>query len=399
MCPFARRAPEDRPRRFCAALTLLALAASACVDAARSPHDPTAPPILALVPVAQGFDDPVYLTAPPGDGARLFVVERTGRVRIVRAGATLGRPFLDLSARVSTAGGEQGLLAIAFHPEYARNGRLYASYTNSRGDSRIVRYRVSADPDVVDPASGDTVLAVEQPYANHNGGLLAFGPDGYLYVGLGDGGSGGDPLGHAQNTSTLLGSLLRLDVDGGDPYAVPADNPFVGQPGARPEIWAYGLRNPWRFSFDRSSGALYIADVGQSAREEVDYQPAGSSGGRNYGWNVMEGSICYSPRTDCVTTGLTLPVYDYPHPQGCSITGGYVYRGSAYPSLQGRYFFGDYCSGFIRSFVVVDGRALDVQDHTDDVGPVPQLSSFGEDGMGELYVLSLAGSIWRIGAR
>jgi glucose/arabinose dehydrogenase len=351
-----------------------------------------------LLLVAGGFEEPVYLTAPPGDAARLFVVERTGRVRIVRGGTVLARPFLDLSERVSTLGSEQGLLSIAFHPEHASNGRFYASYTNTAGDTRIVRYTLSADPDVADAASGDTVLAVDQPYANHNGGLVAFGPDGYLYVGLGDGGAGGDPHGHGQNPGTLLGSLLRLDVDVATRYAVPGDNPFVRRTGARPEIWALGLRNPWRFSFDRGNGDLYIADVGQSAREEVSFEPGRSAGGRNYGWNIMEGSVCYSPRTGCATTGLTLPVYDYAHPEGCSITGGYVYRGSAYPALRGRYFFGDYCGGFIRSFVVVDGQAVGVQDHSRNAGLVPRLSSFGEDGVGELYVSSLSGSIWRITA-
>lgn len=352
---------------------------------------------VALEPVADGFSSSLYLTAPPGDLDRLFVVERGGRIKIVKDGQVLGTPFLDLSGEV-TAGGERGLLSLAFHPEYASNGYFYVDYTDAdSAASHVVRYTVSSDPDVADPGSASPVLAVAQPFANHNGGLLAFGPDDKLYVGLGDGGSGGDPNGNGQNRSTLLATILRLDVDGGSPYAIPADNPFVGDPSARAEIWAYGLRNPWRFSFDRQTGDLYIADVGQSAHEEVDFEPSSSAGGVNYGWNIMEGSSCYSPPSGCSMTGLTLPVYDYPHSEGCSITGGYVYRGGASPSLQGRYFFADYCSGWIRSLRVADnGVAIDLQDHTDDLGTLSPVSSFGEDAAGELYVLSLDGSVWRI---
>jgi glucose/arabinose dehydrogenase len=226
--------------------------------------------------------------------------------------------------------------------------------------------------------------------------MLAFGPDGMLYVGMGDGGNGGDPDNYAQRPSTLLGSMLRLDVDGGSPYAIPGDNPFVGHPTYREETWAYGLRNPWRYSFDRMTGDLYIADVGQIRLEEVSVQPASSAGGENYGWRVMEGPDCYNPPSGCSTAGLTLPVYSYDHGAGCSITGGYVYRGSTFPALAGRYFFGDYCSGWIRSFVFQNGAPVGVQDHTAEVGTLSQISSFGEDGAGELYVVSLGGTVYRI---
>ncbi|MEX2048483.1 MAG: PQQ-dependent sugar dehydrogenase [Gemmatimonadota bacterium] len=376
------------------ALLTMALTAVGC-------SDPAAPGLdtVALEPVAQGLTGAVYVTAPADDTERLFVVRRGGIVSIVRDGAPLATPFLDLTGAVAQ-GDEQGLLSIAFHPAYASNGYAYASYTNTDGDTRIVRYTVSADPDQLDPTTADTLLALDQPFTNHNGGLIAFGPDGYLYVGLGDGGSGNevDPDDNGQTLATLLGSLLRLDVDGGSPYAIPADNPFAGQTNARPEAWAYGLRNPWRFSFDRVTGDLYIADVGQSALEEVNFQPAASPGGENYGWRVMEGSLCHDPASGCNTSGLALPIYEYGHAEGCSVTGGYAYRGSAYPTLEGRYFFADFCGGWIRSFVVMNGVAQDVQDHTGDLGTLPQITSFGEDGVGELYVVSLGGGVWKLTA-
>jgi len=388
----ARRAPRM------ALVALVVTAAGACTDHATI-VEPLPPVHIALEPVTSGFTSPLYLTAPPGDTDRLFVVERGGRIKIVKDGQVLATPFLDLSAEV-TAGSERGLLSLAFHPEYASNGYFYVDYTDAdSAASHVVRYTVSSDPDMADAGSASALLSVAQPFANHNGGMLKFGPDGMLYVGLGDGGGGGDPTGNGQNTSTLLASILRLDVDGASPYAIPPDNPFVGDAGARAEIWAYGLRNPWRFSFDRETGDLYIADVGQNAHEEVDFEPSPSAGGVNYGWNVMEGSYCYRPSSGCSMTGLTLPVYDYPHTEGCSITGGYVYRGSASPSLEGRYFFSDYCAGWIRSFGVAGSgvaTAIDVQDHTVDVGTLSSVSSFGEDAAGELYVVSLDGSVWRI---
>ncbi len=345
---------------------------------------------LALEIVAAGLSNPLYLTAPAGD-ARLFVVEQVGRVRIVENGQLLSTPFLDITDRVGS-GGERGLLSIAFHPDYSANGYFYASYTENGGDTRIERYSVTADPNRADPSSANLVLSVEQPFGNHNGGLIVFGPDDMLYIGLGDGGSGGDPQGHGQNRNTLLGALLRIDVDGGGPFAVPADNPFVADPGARDEIWAYGLRNPWRFSFDREAGNLYIADVGQSRWEEVNVVPA-DSGGANYGWNVMEGAHCFASDT-CDSSNLVQPVVEYGHGEGCSITGGYVYRGSAIPEIRGHYFYSDFCSGFLRSFRYSGGAVSERREW--NVGGLGAVLSFGEDSDGELYVLSGEGRVYRL---
>jgi glucose/arabinose dehydrogenase len=325
-------------------------------------------------------------------------VEKGGRVLVINDGAVLDRPFLDLQALVSR-GGEQGLLSIAFHPQYASNGRFFVSYTDIAGDSRIVEHRVSGDPDVADPQPVGTVLAVEQPFSNHNGGLIVFGPDGMLYVGLGDGGSGGDPEENAQDLGTLLGKILRIDVDGSAPYEVPPDNPFVGQDGARGEVWAYGLRNPWRFSFDRASRDVYVADVGQNALEEVNAVPFAEAAGVNYGWDVMEGSRCFEPAQGCDRSGLTLPVEEYGHSGrfgACSVTGGHVYRGSALPDLQGVYFYGDFCAGFVQSFRFGGGAATERDEWPELAPPDGQLSSFGEDAAGELYVLSGAGSVYKV---
>jgi glucose/arabinose dehydrogenase len=375
---------------------LLVTSVVACADDGVAP-DPGVQVTIALDEVVSGLSSPVFVTAPPRDADRLFVVERGGRIRIVRDGSILPAPFLDLSGSV-LAGGEQGLLGMAFHPRYDTNGHFYVNHTDAAGATRVARFRVSADPDVAEAASEQPVLSVAQPFDNHNGGMIAFGPDGMLYIGMGDGGWGGDPQNHGQNPATLLGSMLRIDMDGASPYAIPADNPFVGHATYREETWAYGLRNPWRFSFDRGTGDAYIADVGQGAAEEVSHQPAGSAGGENYGWRITEGSRCFAPQSGCSTDGLTLPVHEYGHGPACSITGGYVYRGVDFPALQGRYFFGDFCAGWIHSFVLVEGGASDVQDHSDDVGTVSALASFGEDGRGELYVVSLGGTIYRIRA-
>ncbi|MGH7564288.1 MAG: PQQ-dependent sugar dehydrogenase, partial [Gemmatimonadota bacterium] len=295
---------EPHARRLCTAL-LLALAACGGDGEANEPTPPDDPDPIGeptLLEIANGLDFPVHLASPPGD-ERLFVVEKVGTIRVIREGEVLESPFLDIQNLVSGAN-EQGLLSVAFHPDYATNGRFFVDYTNLDGDTRVVEYRVSADSDRADPAPVGTILSVDQPFANHNGGLLVFGPDGMLYVGLGDGGSRGDPQGNGQNTATLLGSLLRIDIDGGAPYAIPSDNPFAGQAGSRGEIWAYGLRNPWRYSFDRGTGDLYIADVGQNDLEEVNAEP-GDEGGINYGWNLMEGTDCFR-NDDCDQTGLTL---------------------------------------------------------------------------------------------
>jgi hypothetical protein len=345
---------------------------------------------LRLVEVAGGFDSPLYVAAPPGD-PRLFVVEQTGRIRIVSGGQVLATPFLDLSAKISS-GGERGLLSVAFHPDYARNGYFYVDYTDRNGDTRVERYHVGATANLADPASAQLVIGIAQPYANHNGGLLLFGADGYLYVGMGDGGSGGDPQGNGQNQAVLLGKILRLDVNGAQPYAIPPTNPFVGQAGKRGEIWITGVRNPWRFSFDREAGLLYLADVGQNAWEEVDVIPA-AQGGLNFGWNLMEGLHCYGS-SSCSQQGLTLPVLEYSHADGCSITGGYVYRGSAIPALRGHYFYSDYCNGWLRSFRWDGAQAVDRREW--DVGSVGNVTSFGEDAAHELYLTSSNGRVYRL---
>jgi len=351
---------------------------------------PTPAAGLRLVEVASGFDQPVYLTAPAGD-PRLFVVEQTGKIRIVSGGALLPAPFLDISAKIS-AGGERGLLSMAFHPNYAQNGYFYVDYTDTQGDTRVERYRVSADANAADPASGQMVLTVAQPYSNHNGGLIKFGPDGYLYVALGDGGSGGDPQGNGQNPAALLGKILRIDVNGAAPYAIPPTNPLVGQTGKRPEVWITGVRNPWRFSFDRDAGLLYLADVGQNQWEEVHVTPA-ATGGLNFGWNLMEATHCYGSGS-CSQQGLTLPVLEYSHADGCSITGGYVYRGSQVPGVRGHYFYSDYCEGWIRSFRWDGSQAVDRKEW--EVGSIGNVTSFGEDAARELYVTSTNGKVYRL---
>ncbi|MBT8207243.1 MAG: hypothetical protein HKN07_10490 [Acidimicrobiia bacterium] len=340
-----------------------------------------------LIEHQSGFSTPILLTAPTDDD-RLFIVEKGGRIEIVAYGSVLPVPFLDLSASVSN-GSEQGLLGLAFHPDYAVNGKFYVSYTDLAGDSRVVEYKVSSDPNVADASTAKVVLTVDQPATNHNGGMIAFGPDRLLYVGLGDGGGGGDPFGNGQRTDTLLGAILRINIDTTGPYVIPADNPFSN------EVWAYGLRNPWRFSFDSATGDLYIGDVGQNAWEEITTSAAGVAG-VNHGWNVMEGNHCYSPSVGCSTAGLNLPAAEYGHGEGCSVTGGYVYRGSEVAALDGTYFYSDFCSGWIRSFVGLAGGGA--KDWTAEFGIVGNVTSFGTDGHDELYVLTSAGAIHRLSA-
>jgi hypothetical protein len=358
-------------------------------DAADGPN-PRLSSGLALEKVAEGLRRPLYLTAPPGD-PRLFVVEQRSAIRVIRDGRLLDRPFLDLSRELST-GNEQGLLGLAFHPRYRENGCFFVNSTDRSGDTRVERFRVSRDPDVADPTSREEVLRVDQPFANHNGGDVVFGPDGMLYIGMGDGGSAGDPHGNGQNRGSLLGKLLRIDVDHGRPYSIPPDNPFTGRPGLRGEIWAWGLRNPCRFSFDPAESLLYIADVGQDRWEEVDVVGARQPG-LNFGWNRMEGRHCFRAGR-CDTVGLELPVVEYGHGEGCSVTGGFVYRGSRIPSLVGHYLYADYCSGWIRSFHWSHGRVTDPRQWR---LPRPgQVTSFGEDAAGELYVLVDGGQVFRI---
>jgi glucose/arabinose dehydrogenase len=354
-----------------------------------SEASPSSPPGLAgarirLVPVAR-LEQPIAMAVRTGDRA-LYIAQKTGLVVALTPGSD-PRVVLDLTDRVSL-GSEQGLLGLAFSPD----GRfLYVDFTDVNGDTNVVEF--AFDDGGADPASERQVLLVEQPFSNHNGGELLFGPDGYLYVGLGDGGSAGDPMGNAQSLSTLLGKLLRISPRPaeGQPYAIPPDNPFVGRDGARPEIWAYGLRNPWRFSFDAATGDLWIGDVGQNLWEEIDLEPAGSGGGSDFGWDLLEGTHPFEGGSD---PGSVPPVYEYAHGDGsCAVTGGYVYRGDRIPDLAGAYVFGDYCRGVLEAFVPRDGRATQVR----ELGPkVSALASFGEDARGELYVLSLAGTVFRI---
>ena len=333
--------------------------------------------------ITAGLSSPVFLAQPLDDG-RIFVVEQGGRIRVVRNGVLQTTPFLDISTRV-LSGGERGLLSVAFHPQYATNHFFYVYFTQTNGDIQIERFTTTSNAEVADPATSKLIItAPHSTYSNHNGGLLAFGPDGMLYAGLGDGGGGGDPLGNGQNFNSLLGSLLRLDVDRGDPYAIPADNPFVNQANHRGEVWAKGLRNPWRYAFDAPTSLLYIADVGQGLHEEVDVV-ATNRAGLNYGWNVMEGLSCYNAST-CTQTGFEQPILDYGHTGGqCSITGGYVYRGSAIPAVRGHYFYSDYCAGFLRSFRYQNGVAVDQKDWGLTSSAV---ASFGVDFAGELYMIS-----------
>ena len=350
-----------------------------------------------LHPVTGGLYRPIYLTH-AGDGSgRLFVLEQNGRIRVLVDDVLQAEPFLDITALVSRdstrAFSERGLLGLAFHPDFAENGRFFVHYSDNNGHTVLERYSLRPDdPTMVDPASRLPLLRVDQPFANHNGGEIAFGPDGYLYMGLGDGGSAGDPLNHGQNPATLLGTILRLDVDADQGYDIPPDNPGLTQNLLlAPQIWAWGLRNPWRFSFDRVTGELYISDVGQDRLEEVNVQPADSPGGINYGWRAMEGSLPFSGEP--TASNMHPPSFEYDHSVGCSITGGYVYRGLTLPELQGIYFYGDWCSGYLwaawrdatANWQNILFRATGVQ-----------ISSFGEDEDGELYVLDYAGVIYRL---
>jgi glucose/arabinose dehydrogenase len=395
-------------------------------------------PQIQLTPVVTtGLEAPVHLTH-AGDGSgRLFIVEQAGRIRTY-TNQLRTAPFLDITATVrspfSSGGSEEGLLSAAFPPDYAKKGYFYVYYTNKAGNNQISRFHLGGDPNTADPDSEELIIQFEHPgQTNHNGGQMAFGPDGYLYIGTGDGGGGGDPLGNAQNPRSLLGKLLRIDVEGNpspepnptpqptpipadyhvffplwftdgrnspmtavnDSYSIPPDNPFVGDSSYRGEIWALGLRNPWRFSFDRQTGDLYVGDVGQGSWEEVDFQPASSTGGENYGWDILEGETCYGG-TNCDKSGFTMPVYVYSTQaqDNCAVTGGFVYRGQAYPSMQRIYFFGDYCSGVVLGMQQESG-AWTVQ-ALEDTNYL--ISSFGEDQSGELYVVDRNGGVYRITA-
>ncbi len=338
--------------------------------------------------VAEGFDRPVVLAPLPGDG-RLLVLEKSGTIRFLEEGRP-GAMFLDLSGSVSD-GNEQGLLGLAFDAGFAENGKLYVDYTDREGDTQIVAFTASGG--VADAASGKGLLSIDQPESNHNGGWVAVGPDGLLYIGMGDGGGGGDrhgEIGNGQNKDVLLGKILRIDPNGGEPYGIPAGNPFAAGGGA-PEVFLYGVRNPWRNAFDGET--LYIADVGQGAWEEIDVLKLREAAGANLGWRTMEGRECYPEGSMCVQGGMVLPVHVYGHDAGCSITGGIVYRGAALPALQGRYFFADYCSGVIEGLRYESGEATGLVNTGAELGSVGNVNAFGADEEGEMYVLIDDGTI------
>ncbi|HTM51756.1 MAG TPA: PQQ-dependent sugar dehydrogenase [Bryobacteraceae bacterium] len=340
-------------------------------------------PAVRPVLVAAGFAFPTTIASARDGSGRLFIAEQAGRIQILRAGRIAPVPFLDISDRVNCCG-ERGLLGLAFPPSFAAKRHFYVYYTAASGDLVISRFELSSNPDIADPSSETVILQIEhREFSNHNGGNLVFGPrDGYLYLGTGDGGGGGDSLLSSQNPGVLLGKLLRIDVESGEsPYSIPPGNPFAGKAGARPEVWAWGLRNPWRFSFDRLTGDLYIGDVGQEMWEEVDFQPASSPGGENYGWNPMEGNHCFL-EPDCSTEGLTLPVAEHSHAEGCTVVGGYVYRGTRFPALQGFYIYGDYCNG--RAWML--RKEGDVWRKSPPFETGIGISTFGEDEEGNLYV-------------
>ncbi len=369
--------------------------AAQAVSAANPTASPAAQPRLQRLLPSEELSRPVHLAEIPGSAGLLAVTEQRGVIRTFRpSGRKTGGVLLDIRRKVSRQGNEEGLLSLAFDPDFGRNRAMFVFYS-AAAPRRAVISRFTLEParPVARPATERIILQVEQPYSNHNGGQLAFGPDGFLYIALGDGGAGGDPLGHGQNRRTLLGAILRIDVRNptdSRPYRIPADNPFVrGPSGSRGEIWAYGLRNPWRFSFDRATGALYAADVGQNTMEEIDL----IVGGGNYGWNIMEGSLCYDPGVGCGRRGLKPPVAEYGHDQGSSVTGGFVYRGRALPFLRGRYLFGDFGSGTIWT-IPSEGAAP----HQPRVLLQTNLliSSFGEDEAGELYVLDLRGGVFKM---
>jgi len=366
---------------FCLPIFVFALACATAL---------AAPPQIKLQTFVSGLSNPVGMETPRDGTGRLFVLEQTGKIRIIQNGVLLASPFLDLSAKIEV-GSERGLLGLTFHPSYAQNGRFFVDYTqrvNGQLQSVIAEYHVSAN----DPNKADTtetvILVVDQPFDNHNGGQLAFGPDNYLYIAFGDGGSMGDPFGNGQNLGVLLGKILRIDINSGSPYAIPPDNPFVGNPSAKGEIWAYGLRNPWRFSFDRGTRRLFAGDVGQDSWEEVDIIQKGL----NYGWNIMEGFHCYNAPT-CNMTGLTLPIAEYSHAEGEAVIGGFVYRGSGISGLRGVYVFGDYVVGTIWGLIQRPGGVW-VRGQLLSSGKI--ISSFGQDTAGELYLVDYRGTVFKI---
>jgi glucose/arabinose dehydrogenase len=375
-------------------------AATVAIPTDTSPPQTKAAPLIpspdsvSWAPVTGGLDHPVGLTN-AGDGSgRLFVLEQRGRIRVIKNDQLLPLPFLDITDRVGMNGSEQGLLGLVFHPDYINNGFFYVDYTDAKANTVVARFKVSSNPDIADISSEKVLFNIKQPFPNHKGGELSFGPDGYLYIGMGDGGSEGDPLLNGQNLNTLLGTILRVNVDQGDPYSIPKDNPFVNG-GGWPEIWAYGLRNPWRFSFDRANGDLYISDVGQDKYEEIDYLPAGSPGGANFGWSYREG---FHPYKGTPPAGLKMvdPVWEYDHSQGCAIIGGAVYRGVNLPAWHGVYFYGDYCSGKVWGLKRGSNGVWQSQ-LLFETGA--SITSFGLDEAGEIYLVDGKGTIYRLGGK
>ena len=353
------------------------------------------PAAVKLTAVASGFKRPLYVTHAADGSNRVFLVEQVGKIWILNDGVRSELPFLDIAHLISPSAltqsfTEQGLLGLAFHPEYVSNGKFFVNYTDHVGSTNVARFQVSAsDPDIADSTSGQLIFQLRQPYANHNGGHIDFGPDGYLYIVLGDGGAANDPLGAGQNRQLLLASILRINVDGALPYEIPPDNPFVDDPAALDEIWAYGLRNVWRFTFDRLTGDMYMADVGQNQWEEINFQPADSKGGENYGWNVWEGNHLFAGGN---APNHVPPIYEFSHSFGCSVTGGNVYRGEAVPDLQAVYLFGDWCSGRIWA----SWRDHDLAWYTAEFMKTDMaISSFGEDEAGEVYLIDYSGTLYR----
>ncbi len=383
-------------------LAIFIVAASLLVNLFTAVAAPTAPTAFGRENAFPGVTFPQPTDITHANDNRLFIAQQPGLIKVIPLGSTTATTFLDIQGRVNDGGSEQGLLGLAFHPNYPNTPYFYVNYINASGDTHISRFSVTDNPNVADPNSEIILLTVDQPYTNHNGGDLNFGPDGYLYIGLGDGGSGNDPQNYGQRLNTLLGKILRIDVDGNglppdcDPsgqYSIPEDNPFVGQREACNEIWAYGLRNPWRFSFDRETGDMFIGDVGQNAWEEVDFQPASSSGGENYGWCYYEGTHVNTNPTcqaDLPATHIP-PIHEYAHAEGCSVTGGFIYRGTQFPSLNGTYFYADYCSGKIWG-LTQDGNNWNNALFEDTSS---NITTFGEDACGNVYV-SLGSSIFRI---
>lgn len=390
-------------RLFLIILLLPLVIAGACDTGSDPPTpdpgpSPSSPPDLQLLTVASGLDRPLGLTHAGDQSGRIFIVEQGGTIRLLKQGVVSATPFLDISDRAAPASGEMGLLGLAFHPNFSENGRFFVNHTSDAGGRHTVIAEYAADPgsDQADPNSEKVLLTIAQPFPNHNGGQLAFGPDGHLYIATGDGGGGDDPLNNGQKLDTLLGKILRIDVDRQDAglaYAVPADNPFVDRAGAETEIWAYGFRNPWRFSFDVTAGLLYAGDVGQGKREEIDVVEKG----KNYGWRIMEGTICTpGVNPNCSPAGLELPIIDYPRSDGTTVIGGFVYRGSAVPGLAGSYFYGDFGSGRIWT-LRYDGTT--VSDHRLVLETGRNIAAFGEDAERELYVVDYNGDILKVGAR